>query len=74
MATPDGVTIGKITEGINSDDYGRVIRVKQITYKIDGDGPFTLVVAPDQWSETAVNALLATERDKLRAVRGTPLS
>lgn len=70
--TIDGVTIGKITEGIQFDDFGHVLRVKQITYRIDGNGPFTLSVAPDQFTDAAVSALLMAERDKVRAVMGAP--
>ena len=37
-------------EAIDMDNMGNIVRKRQVTFQIDGHGPFTYEVPKDEWS------------------------
>jgi hypothetical protein len=63
-------TIQIITAGTTQDVTGRIVRTKNVRFMVGDDGPFTLVIPPEDDSPEGIVRLLADFSAKIRAVRG----
>lgn len=61
--------IGSISAGAEFDTFGRAVRTKIIKYTVGNDGPFTLVVTPDNDTAERIQAMLTAEAAKIAAIR-----
>lgn len=62
--------IQSIAEGTAADATGRVVRTTTVKYTVGQDGPFTLVVPPEQNTPSQITALLMQAAKNVLAIRG----